>query len=96
VSVFAAGFVSANGSDFDSSGNLYVADYQARRDVRIRVYDVQGHEVARLHDGALDAGTHRITWAGATRGGRAAAPGVYLVRADGGGESSVMRVLRIR
>jgi flagellar hook assembly protein FlgD len=64
--------------------------------VRIRVYDVQGHEVARLHDGALDAGTHRITWAGATRGGRAAAPGVYLVRADGGGESSVMRVLRIR
>ncbi|HEX5056127.1 MAG TPA: hypothetical protein VFX02_06480 [Gammaproteobacteria bacterium] len=29
ISVFATGFVSANSSDFDSSGNLYVADYQA-------------------------------------------------------------------
>jgi sugar lactone lactonase YvrE len=29
ISVFATGFVSANGSAFDSSGNLYVADYRA-------------------------------------------------------------------
>jgi sugar lactone lactonase YvrE len=29
VSVFASGLGSANGSDFDSSGNLYVADYAA-------------------------------------------------------------------
>jgi sugar lactone lactonase YvrE len=28
VSTFATGFVSANGSNFDSSGNLFVADYQ--------------------------------------------------------------------
>lgn len=31
VSEFATGFNSANGSDFDSDGNLYVADYQANR-----------------------------------------------------------------
>jgi hypothetical protein len=67
-----------------------------RREVRVRVYDVQGHEVAWLHEGALDPGTHRITWAGTTRRGRAAAPGLYLVRAEGGGETSVARVLRIR
>lgn len=29
MSTFAAGFASANGSDFDSQGNLYVADYDA-------------------------------------------------------------------
>jgi hypothetical protein len=80
---------------FDESVTLELA-VPARRDVRIRVYDVQGHEVARLHEGALEPGTHRITWAGATRGGRAAAPGVYLVRAEGGGETTVTRVLRIR
>jgi sugar lactone lactonase YvrE len=28
VSIFATGFESANGSDFDSEGNLYVADYR--------------------------------------------------------------------
>ncbi len=28
VSIFATGFESANGSDFDSDGNLYVADYR--------------------------------------------------------------------
>lgn len=28
VSIFATGFESANGSDFDSNGNLYVADYR--------------------------------------------------------------------
>jgi hypothetical protein len=67
-----------------------------RGPVRVRVYDVQGHEVARLHEGELDTGVHRITWAGTTRGGRPVPPGVYLVRADGHGEVGVRRVLRLR
>jgi hypothetical protein len=67
-----------------------------RSEVRVRIYDIQGHEVARLHEGALEPGTHRITWAGLNRRGRAAPPGVYLVRAEGGGETSVTRVMRIR
>lgn len=35
VSEFATGFESANGSDFDSAGNLYVADYRANAVRRI-------------------------------------------------------------
>ncbi len=31
TSIFATGFASANGSDFDSQGNLFVADYTANR-----------------------------------------------------------------
>ncbi len=35
VSTFATGFSSANGSDFDSEGNLFVADYSGNRVVKI-------------------------------------------------------------
>jgi hypothetical protein len=85
----------ATPNPFDESVTLELA-VPARRDVRVRVYDVQGHEVARLQEGALEPGTHRITWAGVARSGRTVAPGVYLVRAEGGGETTVTRVLRIR
>jgi hypothetical protein len=64
--------------------------------VRVRVYNVQGQEVARLHEGELDAGTHRLSWDGVNRHGRAVAPGVYLVRAESGGVTRVVRVLQVR
>lgn len=65
--------------------------------VSVRVHDLAGREVARLHEGALAAGSHAMRWSGEdTRGGRATA-GVYLVRAlfDEAGQQAVCRVVRV-
>ena len=58
------------------SEQLDVAVYlEELRHIRRAVYDILGREVARLHDGPLEAGT--TTRSFDTRG---LAPGVYLVR----------------
>jgi hypothetical protein len=48
--------------------------------VQLTVLDVAGREVARLLDGVRPAGPSKAFWNGATRDGRPAASGVYLVR----------------
>jgi hypothetical protein len=50
--------------------------------VRLRVFTLQGREVARLADLVLPAGEHRATWDGNGAHGRPAAAGVYLYRLD--------------
>ena len=47
--------------------------------VRVSILDLQGREVARLAEGRMSAGRHRVTWSPA-RGRGVGAPGVYLVR----------------
>jgi hypothetical protein len=63
--------------------------------VSVRVHDVTGQEVARLHEGELAAGVHALRWDGRTARGTQAAPGVYLVRAQAGSEETVQRVVRV-
>jgi hypothetical protein len=60
----------------------------------VSVYDVSGQRVARLHAGELAAGTHTWRWPGA--GARRPAPGVYLLRAEAGGEVAGRRVVVVR
>lgn len=47
----------------------------------VKVYDLQGRLVRSLVDGHLAAGRHELVWNGTDDNGRAAASGVYLVRA---------------
>ncbi len=65
-------------------------------DAWVRVYDLTGHEVNTLHQGALTPGIKMLTWEGNDQAGRPVPPGVYLVRADLAGESATWRVVRIR
>jgi hypothetical protein len=60
--------------------------------VRVRVLDLQGRVVARLHDGLLSAGRHAFTWevvAGVP-------PGLYLAVAETPGHSVRARVAVVR
>jgi hypothetical protein len=50
--------------------------------LRISVYDVGGHEVARVVDGRGTAGAGRVTWSGLTSAGRPATAGAYIVRLE--------------
>jgi hypothetical protein len=65
-------------------------------EARVRVFDLLGHEVATLARGPMGAGRQTVGWDGRDRTGRAVPPGVYLVRAELGRESSGRRVIRIQ
>lgn len=64
--------------------------------VRVTVFDSTGRRVQVIYDGSLPPGTHALAWDGRTRAGRAAAPGVYLVRAESEGRTATGRVVRLR
>jgi hypothetical protein len=63
--------------------------------VSVRVFDLAGREVARLHDGPLAPGHHRFAL-----GAHALAPGVHFARADvrrdGADEVRIARVVTLR
>jgi hypothetical protein len=47
---------------------------------KLEVFDMTGRRVARVFDGTLGAGSHRIQWAGPAAAGRRAIAGIYMVR----------------
>ncbi len=53
--------------------------------VRLRIFNMLGEEVARLHDGMMNAGVHHLTWNGRDNTGRLVGSGVYLYRLESGG-----------
>lgn len=65
-------------------------------EVSVRVFDVNGREVATLWDGVASAGEHEVSWSGRDAGGRASAPGVYLARAISTDGVATTRIVRIR
>ncbi|MCH7859461.1 MAG: T9SS type A sorting domain-containing protein [Candidatus Marinimicrobia bacterium] len=48
--------------------------------VYLVVYDLLGREVARLADGRLEAGEHRVVWNGRDARGREVPTGLYIAR----------------
>jgi hypothetical protein len=61
----------------------------------VRVYDVQGKQVCTLSAGRFEAGEHVLEWDGRDGTGGIAAPGLYFVTAQVGGERTQLRVARI-
>lgn len=59
--------------------------------VRLVVYDVTGREVARLVDGDLDAGEHRVRWEAGDL-----ASGVYLSRIEAGAHRHTIRMMLVK
>ncbi len=82
----AFGFAAPHPNPFSGSSRLSLSLPNARH-VTLAVYDVQGHRVARLHDGRLDAGVHAFEL-----DARGLASGLYFVRATAGTESRVRKL----
>jgi flagellar hook assembly protein FlgD len=57
------------------------------------VIDVLGRRVHTIAGGTWGAGVHSLTWDGAGRDGRAAAPGLYFVRVRTPGGTFVRRLV---
>ena len=62
----------------------------------LSVYDMAGRLVATLHDGALAAGPHQVTWTGTTNAGTAAPSGrySYVLRTATGSLAGAMTLLK--
>lgn len=60
---------------------------------RVAVYDLVGRRVRTLADGPLAAGETTLTWDGRDDGGRAVAPGLYLVRFEAAGVKASRRLI---
>ncbi len=60
------------------------------------VYDLRGAEVARLADGATDAGEHVYRWDGSDGTGRRAAPGLYFAVASVEGRRLTRPIVLLR
>ena len=65
--------------------------------VTIKIFDVAGHEISILLDGAeLPAGRHQRVWNGHDMQGRALPSGVYFYQLRGGGVFKTMKLLLLR
>ncbi len=71
-------------------------DVARAQKVELGVFDVSGRRVATIHSGRLAAGRHAFRWNGVQDGGRAAAPGVYLVRMAAEDREQVVRLVRLK
>jgi len=68
----------------------------AARPARITVHDLQGRRLAVPWDGPAAPGETLVEWDGRGADGSPVGAGLYLVRAELGGETLVRRVVRIR
>ena len=65
-------------------------------ELRLVIYDVLGHEVAVLHDGPQETGSHTIRWHARDVQGRDLPAGVYLARLEAGSYSQTIKMLYLR
>jgi hypothetical protein len=63
--------------------------------VDLRVYSVDGREVARLAQGPRPAGEQWVAWDGRGSDGRAVAPGLYWARLIHGHDRATLRLVRL-
>jgi hypothetical protein len=78
-----------------TAGVRLVLELPAEGPVELDVLDVQGRRVRTLESSARAAGVHTVIWNGADDSGRAAAAGLYFVRARWAGAEARARVVRI-
>jgi hypothetical protein len=63
--------------------------------VDLRVWGVDGREIARLATGTWSEGRHAVEWSGADSRGHRTPPGVYFVRLSAAGQTQTRRIVRL-
>ena len=80
-----------------SSGPVRISFSLGRPEaVDLRVFSVDGREVARVARGIWSAGTHEVAWSGRNSRGALTAPGVYFMRFATEDRVETRRVVRLR
>jgi C1A family cysteine protease len=68
----------------------------AYADARVAIFDASGRIVRTLHDGPLAAGGHRLVWTGNDDRGQQLPAGTYYCRAQTGGQTTVLKIVRVQ
>jgi hypothetical protein len=71
-------------------------DLPKQDEVKIRVYNVLGKEIAEITNGVYSAGTHQVIWDGRTYSGIQASSGVYFVRFEAGGLVDTKKIMLMK
>lgn len=79
-----------------SGTSTFSLDVPRTGTISVRIYDLSGKLVARLHDGTLNAGGHRFEWNGTTTGGAQLPAGPYFCVASGLGTAAYATVNLVR
>lgn len=79
-----------------NSATVIAYDLPQESRVALRIFSCLGQEVARLVDGSVRAGTHRVYWDGRDRRGRRVASGVYLVCLEADTYRAVVKMVLLR
>jgi flagellar hook assembly protein FlgD len=76
---------------FSHSLSLTVDVPEACGAVSVTLFDLAGRKVRVLASGALPAGRHNFQWDGRSQDGGRVAPGIYVVRLTGAGQTITRR-----
>jgi hypothetical protein len=69
---------------------------QHQTDMKIEVYDINGHKVRTLVDKTHKPGNYSLTWDGTNDFGNPVSPGVYYCRCQSGVKNETIKIIRIR
>jgi hypothetical protein len=76
-----------------AGGTVIAMDLPSASRVSAKVYDVAGHFVRDLYDGAAVAGRLELRWNVASSGGRSAPAGIYFIRVSAGSHVATSKVV---
>ena len=88
--------VSASPSIFTMGTSVAFAVPAHAEQASLRIFDTSGRLVRTLHDGAITAGTHYLSWTGTDEAGMPAPIGTYYCRAQVGEEATTTKIVRVR
>ena len=64
--------------------------------LRVEIYNALGHRVRLLHEGALPAGAHQLSWDGRSDAGEAAPTGLYFARFQSGNDLRTLKMVMMK
>lgn len=61
--------------------------------VTVKVYDLQGKEIATLHNSSLNAGSYEVEWNGSDASGKSLSSGIYFCRLTSGNNQKTVKMI---
>lgn len=80
---------------FNPSTTIEYSIPQAGR-VKLSIFNLRGQKVKTLLDSDIERGQHRVVWDGRDDGNRSVASGVYFIRLEAAGKTSIRKAMLLK